>query len=524
MKHMRRNTRIAIVIVVIAGLFIAGFIIFREDTWWLADGPMDKFYFGAFVPGVEASMEILDQLEDTIGHKLAIINTFLPSSSDFPTQFSERMISHGAIPMITWMPQPRNPELEYGRVLDSVAAGSWDDYIKEWAIAAREFGKPVFIRWGHEFNGYWYPWSIPANDNDPNKFIEAWRHVHDIFTQEGATNVKWVWCPYLRSNPDEAWNDPLLAYPGDDYVDWVGIDEYNWGASVTWSDWLEFEQIFANKVRIFSTHFPTKPIMIAETGSTEENELPSQSKGLWVRNMLDSLKWLKPVKAIVWFNSFKETDWRMESSEESLEAFQEILDDEYFVDGAVGLWTLSEGYNTPGGIWPTTQTKQSMPFYVYGDNGGNFIPSGWMGDYQSLQINEFWTDNPAVGTHSMKIVYDIATSRKVWAGIYWQNPANNWGDADGGFDLSNAEKLVFWARGENGGEIVDFKLGGISGRYPDSAYVTLGSITLSQEWQEYEIDLEGHDLSYISGGFVWVAKEDKNPEGCTLYIDEVRYV
>ncbi len=520
---MKRNTEIVLTIVIIAVGSIAGLMIFQEDRWWLVEGPADKVYFGAFVPGVEASMKILDQLEENIGHKLAIVNTFLPSSSNFPTEFCDRIISHGAIPMITWMPQPRNPELEHGRVLDSVAEGNWDEYIGEWAVAAREFGKPVYIRWGHEFNGYWYPWSIPANDNDPDKFIEAWRHVHDIFEQENATNVQWVWCPYLRSNPDEPWNDPLLAYPGDDYVDWIGIDEYNWGASFIWSDWLEFEQIFANKVRIFSTHFPGKPIMIAEVGCTEESQLPGRTKSLWVRNMLDSLKRLTPIKALVWFNSYKETDWRMESSEESLDAFREILADEYIVDGAVGLWTLPEHY-TPENIWPTVQTKAEMPFYVYGENGGNFVASGWMGDYQSIQLDESCTENPAVGTYCMKITYDIATSKKVWAGIYWQNPPNNWGDVDGGYDLSNAEKLVFWARGENGGEKVNFKLGGISGRYPDSAYVVFGTVSLSTEWKQYEIDLSGHDLSYISGGFVWVAKEDENPEGCTLYLDEIRYV
>jgi len=522
---MKRNVKIIIAIVLVGIFSGVGFAFFGEDRWWETESSADHVYFGAFVPGTEASMTILEQLEENIGHKLAIVNTFLPSSKEnFPTEFCEMIVSHGSIPMITWMPHPRNPSAEHGRVLDSIADGNWDDYIRKWAVAAREFGKPVYIRWGHEFNGYWYPWSIPANDNDPTKFIAAWRHVHDIFDEEGVKNVQWVWCPYLRSNPDEPWNDPLLAYPGDEYVDWIGIDEYNWGASFIWSDWLEFEEIFSNKVRIFNTHFPTKPIMIAEVGCTEENQLPGQTKAQWVRNMLESLKRLTPIKAVVWFNSYKETDWRMESSDESLEAFKEILADDYFADDAVGLWTLPSSYIPPENIWPTAQPAMEMPFYVYGDNGGNFISSGWMGDYQSLQVDEYCTENPAEGEYCMRITYNVATSKKVWAGIYWQNPANNWGDKEGGYNLSNAEKLVFWARGENGGENVNFKLGGISGRYPDSAYAVLGTVSLSTEWKQYEIDLSGHDLSYISGGFVWVAKEDENPSGCTVYIDEVRYI
>lgn len=508
----------------IAAVIIAVFFILNlEKRWWIEETREDQVYFGAFVPGVEASIKLLDQLESTIGQKLTIINTFLPSSADFPAEFCERIIYHGAIPMITWMPQPRDPSTEHGRVLDSIAGGNWDSYIRKWAVDARNFGKPVYIRWGHEFNGYWYPWSVPANENSPDKFVAAWKHVHDIFAREGATNVQWVWCPYLRSNPDEAWNDPLLAYPGDEYVDWIGIDEYNWGSSFIWSNWLEFSEIFSNKVRIFSTHFPTKPIMIAEVGCTEENELPGQTKAQWVRNMLDSLKWMTPIRAVVWFNSFKETDWRMESSESSLDAFKEIFRDAYIADDARGLWKIPDNFRSDPNIWPTSTVRAEMPFYVYGDNGGNFAASGWMGDYQSMTLSEYCTETPAVGDTCMKVKYDITTSRKVWAGIYWQNPPNNWGNEDGGYDLSDATKLVFWARGENGGEIVNFKTGGISGSYPDSAFVVLGTITLSKEWREYEIDLRGHDLSYISGGFVWVAKQDQNPKGCTIYLDEIRY-
>ncbi|MEK6733085.1 MAG: hypothetical protein AABY55_05600, partial [Candidatus Omnitrophota bacterium] len=110
------------------------------------------------------------------------------------------------------------------------------------------------------------------------------------------------------------------------------------------------------------------------------------------------------------------------------------------------------------------------------------------------------------------------------AGMYWQSPANNWGDKKGGFDLTGATKLTFWARGAKGGERVEeFKLGGITGLYPDSDIAGIGPVMLTQDWKRYEIDLSGKDLSYISGGFCWATNIDVNPDGATFYLDDIKY-
>jgi hypothetical protein len=109
----------------------------------------------------------------------------------------------------------------------------------------------------------------------------------------------------------------------------------------------------------------------------------------------------------------------------------------------------------------------------------------------------------------------------------WQQPAGNWGDApDAGFDLQGATKLTFWARGDKGDEMInEFKMGGlVSGEYPDSDTASINSIRLSKEWQQYEIDLRGRDLSYVIGGFGWATSIDVNdPEGIVFYIDEIKY-
>ncbi len=167
-------------------------------------------------------------------------------------------------------------------------------------------------------------------------------------------------------------------------------------------------------------------------------------------------------------------------------------------------------------------------FYVYkerGDRDNHFVPSGWMGDSGDIRMDLNSSDNPHSGKTCMKFTYSAKGKGGAnWAGIYWQNPANNWGEKKGGYDIRGAKKLTFWARGEAGNErILEFKVGGIMGNYPDSDSASIGPIDLTPQWKEYTIDLSGVDLSYINGGFCWTTNVDSNPNGCVFYIDDVQY-
>ncbi|MDD4879770.1 MAG: hypothetical protein PHR22_04895, partial [Candidatus Omnitrophica bacterium] len=142
-----------------------------------------------------------------------------------------------------------------------------------------------------------------------------------------------------------------------------------------------------------------------------------------------------------------------------------------------------------------------------------------------IKIDLGHKDNPHGGTTCIKIVYTAEQKQGAgWAGIFWQNPANNWGTRQGGFDLTGAKKLTFWARGERGGEVLaEVKVGGITGEYADSDSVSIGPITLTRDWKEYTIDLVGKDLTYISGGFCWSASAAENPNGFTIFLDDIYY-
>ncbi|MFA5388491.1 MAG: hypothetical protein WC312_01905 [Candidatus Omnitrophota bacterium] len=171
-------------------------------------------------------------------------------------------------------------------------------------------------------------------------------------------------------------------------------------------------------------------------------------------------------------------------------------------------------------------TFKGFPVYSDAKSPDNhFIPSGYMGDYSDIKIETASFDNPRAGTTCIKVSYSNAASNGArWAGVYWQSPANNWGDRKGGFDLTGAKKLSFWVRGEKGGErIEEFKLGGITGLYPDSDIAGIGPVMLTPEWKQYEIDLSGKDLSYISGGFCWATNLDVNPDGAVFYLDDIKY-
>ena len=174
----------------------------------------------------------------------------------------------------------------------------------------------------------------------------------------------------------------------------------------------------------------------------------------------------------------------------------------------------------------TSSSFKPFPVYTDGRSPDNhYVASGYMGDYSDVSIDISSFDKPYSGSTCIKIVYKNTVSNGArWVGVYWQSPANNWGDRQGGFDLTGAKKVTFWAKGAKGGErIEEFKIGGITGLYPDSDIAGIGPVLLTGEWKKYEIDLRGKDLSYISGGFCWGTNLDVNPDGATFYLDEIRY-
>jgi hypothetical protein len=164
-------------------------------------------------------------------------------------------------------------------------------------------------------------------------------------------------------------------------------------------------------------------------------------------------------------------------------------------------------------------TRASLPFSLV----TQFYPSGWMGDGE-FGTNYISAGNEQVelnGVSTTALCIDYRQGPKGWAGLYWQYPEKNWGD-NIGRNLIDAKKIVFFARGDKGGEIVEFKSGGITGgRYHDTFEKSIGKIVLSRTWVRYEIDLQSKDLSNVIGAFAWIASGNDNQGHVITYVSNI---
>jgi beta-mannanase len=198
--------------------------------------------------------------------------------------------------------------------LATIIHGKWDGLLTTWARALKAFGQPVLLRFLPEMNGNWNPTSEGVNGNTLGQFAEAWIHAHKIFTAVGATNVKWVW----NVNVDYAGSTPLKGlYPGDAYVDYAGVDGYNWGTSQSWSIWQTPQQVFAPTLADIAT-FTHKPVIICETASSELGG----HKATWIEQFFAYVESTPRIVGFVWFQFNKETNWLVNSSPAALAAFQ----------------------------------------------------------------------------------------------------------------------------------------------------------------------------------------------------------
>jgi beta-mannanase len=306
-----------------------------------------RLYWGAYVDGdrwglVDApwDMRALDAFEAQAGKRVSILHWGQPwywggVAQPFSPSIYEATRRRGAIPLVDWNPwdlSAGGSADQPGVALRTIVAGDHDDYVREWAAGAAAWGKPLFLRFGHEMNGTWYPWSEGRNGNLAGEFARAWRHVHGLFASEGADNVTWVWSP----NVAYPGSTPLAGlYPGDAHVDWVAMDGYNFGVGPVRQDgWRSFAETFGPTYRALGTLAPSKPVMVAEVGSSEHGG----SKAAWIADALGPrlAAEFPRVRALVWFDWNAEgMDWAIETSPAARAAFADAIGSDRFV-GALG--------------------------------------------------------------------------------------------------------------------------------------------------------------------------------------------
>ena len=218
-----------------------------------------------------------------------------------------------ASPLLTWEPFVEQPEY----LLKRIATGEFDTYITQFARDLAGSGREVVLRFAHEPNGDWYPWSERVNGNAAGDYARAWRHIHDVFRETGTQNVKWMWSPYVELEG----STPLTElWPGSDYVDLIGIDGYIWGTSHPGRSWQTPGEVFAatlDQVR----RITDKPLILSEVASAEQGG----NKAAWIDQFGRFLNENSVIEGFVWFDYNKEADWRVDSSPASSVAFQQLV-------------------------------------------------------------------------------------------------------------------------------------------------------------------------------------------------------
>ncbi|MEO7716230.1 MAG: hypothetical protein ABIY70_08500 [Capsulimonas sp.] len=188
------------------------------------------------------------------------------------------------------------------------------------------------------------------------------------------------------------------------------------------------------------------------------------------------------------------------------------------VSSAVGLSLLAGGAAMAADAAPHAK----LPLVIYSEAGGTlpYTPSGYMGNTGAIQMDDACKTDPHAGKTCLKASY---TAKDNWGGVVWQNPENNWGDKQGGLNLTGAKTLSFWARGAKGGEVVTFLFGliGKDKKSPDSGSGKLDKVTLTKTWKQYTVDLKGVNLSHIVTGFAWTLSASGS--SVTFYLDDVKY-
>ncbi|MEP7080602.1 MAG: glycosyl hydrolase [Ginsengibacter sp.] len=283
---------------------------------------LDTILLGAYDDNTVESYEPIIGLEDSLQTRFPIISIYTAwgskSNEVFPSLRVQAINNLGSIPMITWEPwlddfDPEKFPVVAGKTnknkegMKEIAEGRFDEYIDKWADAASQFGAPFYLRFGHEMNDpYRYPWG-PQN-NKPEEYVAAWRHVYDRFKIKGATNVIWLWSPH------PAYITYPQFYPGDEFVDWIGVTAINYGTVATWSQWWSFDDIFGKFYDSVSLY--KKPMIITEFGSLAIGG----NRAKWFTNAMDSLPQKYPaVKAVVFYHAtkdntstYKSLDWSFE--------------------------------------------------------------------------------------------------------------------------------------------------------------------------------------------------------------------
>jgi hypothetical protein len=327
--------------------------------------PPAGVYHGAFPEFGETEevvkAEPIKKFEDSVGKNIAwayFSNNWFAENEDgdrwteikFPKVAVQTIWGHRKerriVPFIRMMPRSGwnahapDPVYTMQRIID----GAFDTSLRVWATDARDTKIPLMVEFGAEVNGDWFPWNgkynggsktdgygDPALPDGPERYRDAYRHIIDLFRAQGANNITWVFHVDAHASPKEAWNNMVGYYPGDNYIDWLGVSVY--GPQEPGDAYQTFKESFTSdngyeELKAVST---MKPIAILEFGIIDHNRKPE-----WITAALNAIKNDYPrVKAISYWNSQHKNDngsvskFRLKG--DSLKKYKQAIADPFFL-------------------------------------------------------------------------------------------------------------------------------------------------------------------------------------------------
>lgn len=263
----------------------------------------------------------IEKFQANFGKKPYLVMIFVDWENFVDDEIIRDVYAKECVLAVTW--EPWYALDKKGINYNAIFSGKMDSYIADFAKRLKQINKPVFLRFAHEMNGDWYPWS--ASKIGSENYIAMYQYISNIFDKVGTENVKWIFSINWEDIPKE--NSYMNCYPGDKYVDLIGIDGYNWGNTKPWSKWASFKEIFEKRYGEIVAHFK-KPTIISEFSSTSKGG----NKTLWIKEAMAEIKKMKQVRAFVLFNVNKETDWSFSFNEDFRKELKSQLKDGYFKD------------------------------------------------------------------------------------------------------------------------------------------------------------------------------------------------
>lgn len=300
---------------------IIGVVVFTKSGVYTAS-PTPSLFWGIAQEGNQFTEKKLKKQQQSIELPISFLEFFQmwpknPSESPPQELLSsfEEINSFGAVCVLTWEPMYHKNDKPVSIPYQKILMGNYDSYLEKMAQIIKEFEHPILIRFAHEMNLSHYHWGTSKNEYGPESpqiYIKMFQYVVDYFKKNNVDNALWVFCPnhYSIPNPidDPAakWNHATHYYPGDKYVDVLGMDGYNWG-KISSANNQSFKQIFSLLHNELTNIAPKKPIMVFETGT-------GHSHKQWLEEaIIQSKKW--NLTGLIWFQIDKENKWALKKAD-----------------------------------------------------------------------------------------------------------------------------------------------------------------------------------------------------------------